>query len=635
MKMFKKVLSAVTASALTLSMAAGSAAMFTSVSAADINSMTAMQLVEDMGAGWNLGNSFDCTNTWDNPLTVEKLETAWQNPVTTQGMIDSIAFYGFNTVRIPVTWMQMTNDGVINEEYLARIKEVVDYCYANDMYVIINMHHDGLEGNWLYNGTGAQSQFSQMWSQIAAYFKDYDRHLAFEGWNEIEWDYSTIQTMGQAFVDAVRGAGGEYNDDRLLIIPGKNTNFDNTVSTSYQLPTDSANMLAVDIHYYDPTTYTVYSDDDNSWGYGMTPQNTWGTDAEIAEVKNDFLTLQTRFTSQGIPVIIGEYGVENYNKPDDQGRVAFTETVASTAYNADGICPILWDSSNGGDMKYFDRVSQVWLNTEFGDFFKELTGGSYVNEDGLILTDRVTLTTTEEGSCVIDISSFKDKAVIKEVIWSVATEGLTSAGYYGYVGFQANVTDSATKTAHDWAYQGISIANESDIYTTSVDTWYYNDAEDNAVAYEGYELDYDYIKIDIWYVGSDGTAPTVTVNPEVTIVFEEPIYVTPDFQIPEETEPSEETTEPSEETTEPSEETTESTEDSSASEDIIYGDVNSDGEVTIADVLALNKNLLTGGELSEAARKCADVDKDGKPTNADVLNILKYTVKLIDVLPVA
>lgn len=616
MRMFKKVLSAVTASALTLSMAAGGAAMFTTVSAADVSSMTAVELVEDMGAGWNLGNSFDCTNTWTNPLTVEAIETAWQNPVTTQSMIDAVAFYGFNTIRIPVTWYQMTTNGVINEEYLARIKEVVDYCYANDLYVIINMHHDGLEGNWLYNGTGAQSQFTQMWTQIANYFADYDRHLAFEGWNEIEWDYSTCTTMGQAFVDAVRATGGN-NADRLLVIPGPATNLEATLNSSFVMPTDSANMLAVDIHYYDPTTYTVYSDDDTSWGYGITPQNTWGTDAEIAEVKNDILELSARFVDNGVPVILGEYGVENYNKPDDQGRIAFTETVASNAYDAEGICAILWDSSNGGDMKYFDRVSQVWLNTEFGDFYKELTGGNYTSEDGLILTDRVTLTTTEEGSCVIDISSFKDKAVIKEVIWSVATEGLTSAGYYGYVGFQANVTDSATKTEHSWAYQGVSIANESDVYTTSVDTWYYNDANDNAVEYEGYELDYDYFKIDIWYVGSDGTAPTVTVNPEVTIVFEDAIWVTQDYEIPDET--------------------ADSSADSSETDadEILYGDVNVDGLVNISDVLALNKNLLAGEALSETAKKNADVDLDGSPTAADALNILKYTVKLIEVLPIA
>ncbi len=633
MKILKKALSAVTAGALTLSLAAaGSTAMMSTVNAADLDSMTAMQLVEDMGTGWNLGNSFDCTNTWTNPLTVEAIETAWQNPVTTQSMIDAIAFYGFNTVRIPVTWFQMTSGNTINEEYLARIKEVVDYCYANDLCVIINMHHDGLSGNWLYNGTGAQSQFTAMWTQIANYFADYDRHLAFEGWNEIDWDYSTQLTMSQAFVDAVRATGGN-NADRLLIIPGKSTNFDATVSTSYQLPTDSANMLAVDIHYYDPTTYTVYSDDDDPWvGTSQTPVNTWGTDAEVAEVKNDFLQLQSRFTSQGIPVIIGEYGVENYNKPDDQGRILFTETVASEAYNADGICACLWDSSNGGDMKYFDRVSQSWLNAEFGEFYKELSGGTYVNEDGLILTDRITMTSTSDSEVLVDISAFKGKAVIKEVIWSVNVEGLTDAGYYGLVGFQANVTDDATQSEHNYAYQGVSIANESDVYTTGVaEGW----LDGNDEAYVGYSLDYDYIKIAVWYIGSDGTAPTVTMNPEVTIVFEDAIWVTPDYEIPEEEETTEEVT-TEEETTE--EVTTEEVTDEPTTEDpgettVTYGDVNCDGTVNIMDVIELSQSFMGVAQLTTQGAANADVDKSGTVVPSDTMYIAQSLVKLVT-LPV-
>ncbi len=651
MKAFKKLLSAVTASAVTLSLAAGTTAMFSTVSAADIDSMTAVELVEDMGTGWNLGNSFDCTNTWDNPLTVDKIETAWGNPKTTEGLIDFIAFHGFKTIRIPVTWYQMTSsDGTINTEYLARIKEVVDWCYANDLYVIINMHHDGLSGNWLANGTGAKDQFSFMWTQIASYFKGYDRHLAFEAWNEIDWDYNTIQTMGQAFVDAVRNSSGDYNDDRLLIIPGKNTNFDATVSTSYQLPTDPANMLAVDIHYYDPTQYTVYSDDDNPWGGGVTPQNTWGTDAEIAEVKNDFLQLSSRFVDNGIPVIIGEYGVENLNKPDDQGRVVFTETVASEAYNANGICAILWDGSEGSDMQYTVRANQTWLNSEFGEFYKELSGGTYVSPDGMILTDRVTVTGTftdaeDATALIVDLKQFQDTAaVLKDVIWTVIPEGLTDAGYYGQVAVQANMTDLATRGEHNWAYQPVSIANESDVYTTSLqEGWNYNDADGKAALYDmtQYTLEYDYLKLAFWYVGSDGTAPTMSFDPEVTIIFEEPIWVTPNYEVPtepESTEPSsEETTEPSSEdtTAAPTEDTTAPTEtDSDPAGASMCGDVNNDGTINIADVILLNRALLGDAEIDAVGKANADTDGNSILEATDSLNILKLIVELIDALPV-
>ncbi len=64
-----------------------------------------------------------------------------------------------------------------------------------------------------------------------------------------------------------------------------------------------------------------------------------------------------------------------------------------------------------------------------------------------------------------------------------------------------------------------------------------------------------------------------------------------------------------------------------------YGDVNCDGDVSIVDVLVLNKNLLAGEKLTDQGQLNADVDKDGSPTGADALNILKATIGLAD-LPV-
>jgi len=65
-----------------------------------------------------------------------------------------------------------------------------------------------------------------------------------------------------------------------------------------------------------------------------------------------------------------------------------------------------------------------------------------------------------------------------------------------------------------------------------------------------------------------------------------------------------------------------------------YGDVTCDGEVDIRDVLMLNKNLLLGEALSTQGIKNSDVDGDGKPTSADALLILQFTVSLVKTLPV-
>ncbi|MBQ8010640.1 MAG: glycoside hydrolase family 9 protein [Oscillospiraceae bacterium] len=129
--------------------------------------------------------------------------------------------------------------------------------------------------------------------------------------------------------------------------------------------------------------------------------------------------------------------------------------------------------------------------------------------------------------------------------------------------------------------------------------------------------------------------PYITMYDGDTLVWgTEPDGTTPDDVQP--TTPTEPDTEaPTDYDTEaPSEETTESQQGSVT--DVLYGDVNLDGAVSIADVLTLNKCLLGAGEeLSEEAAACADVDLDGKPTSADSLNILKFAIKIIKALPVA
>ena len=124
MKLKKKLLSAVTAAALCMSLTGTLAGSFATVSAANT---AAIDMVEDMGLGWNLGNSLSGSNTWDaGPFTPEQIETAWGNPLTTESMIKEIKKAGFKTVRIPITWYQVLEGKVDMDAYLARIKTVAD-----------------------------------------------------------------------------------------------------------------------------------------------------------------------------------------------------------------------------------------------------------------------------------------------------------------------------------------------------------------------------------------------------------------------------------------------------------------------------------------------------------------------------
>ena len=81
---------------------------------------------------------------------ITSLEQFWGNPVTTEDMIKTIKMGGFKTVRIPVSYLNhISDDGTIDKEFLDRVEQIVDWIIANDMYCIIDIHHDTGNYGWI------------------------------------------------------------------------------------------------------------------------------------------------------------------------------------------------------------------------------------------------------------------------------------------------------------------------------------------------------------------------------------------------------------------------------------------------------------------------------------------------------
>ncbi|MBQ8687128.1 MAG: glycoside hydrolase family 5 protein, partial [Ruminococcus sp.] len=518
MNIFKKAVSALTAAAVALSAASVlSTSMFFSADAA----MSAVDLVEDMGIGWNLGNALDSINTWDNPLTPEKSEKAWGNPVTTEAMIKEIEKTGFNTVRIPVTWSQWTDgSGNIDTTWLARVKEVVDYVVNNGMYAIINIHHDGANGvedNWLTQGTAQQAKFTAMWKQIANYFADYGQELVFESMNEVEISDDQVKTLNQAFVDTVRATGGN-NANRLLLVPAASNNTDKLLSSAFTAPTDSANMIAVSCHYYEPPTFCV-AELDSTWGYDAD----WGSNTDKTTAKNDFDALKSKFVDKGIPVIIGEYGVVTNEGKDKQSIYDFLEYVAGTTYNMEGICPVVWDDGDSGSIELFQRSTLTWYDTNIQSIFKTVASGG--GEIDTNLTDRAVFNssnaTVEGGAVLIDLKPYKAMGLnVETVIVNYdMTSDTATHGAGGAVSF--NIVDDAGET--HWACVNIAMTNDTNVVTAEIpDEITATDEAGNE--YVG-PLDMDYLKVENWYGWTDPTGGTVEVTfGDVTVIFDKEFY---------------------------------------------------------------------------------------------------------------
>lgn len=335
----------------------------TSESNAASADLTAVQLTQKMGVGWNLGNSLDAIGG----------ETAWGNPVVTEKLIKSVKAAGFNTIRIPVAWSQFSDadNFVIKAAWLKRVEKVVKYALDADMYVVLNLHWDG---GWMQPTYAKQvyvnKRLAIMWTQIATHFQGYDDHLLFAGTNEIMVDgdygtptveYYTVQnSFNQTFVDTVRATSGK-NATRFLVVQGFNTNIDHTVNFA-KIPTDSAkNKLLMEVHYYDPYNFTLNGKSAVSqWGKNATDASKTETWANETFVDAQFQKMKTHFVDKGVGVILGEFGA--MSKTNIEGHEAYRtywdEYIAKSAIDHQ-LVPVYWDNggTNNGAMGIFDRKS--------------------------------------------------------------------------------------------------------------------------------------------------------------------------------------------------------------------------------------------------------------------------------------
>ena len=126
--------------------------------------MTAIQLVNDMGLGYNFANTFECYNQFQKIKTPEEQITLWGNVVPTKSMIKNLKKYGFKTIRLPITWINFIDQlGNIDSNWITCIKQIIDFVIKDyNMYCIINVHYDCKDDNWLSKGLKAKTMFIKL-----------------------------------------------------------------------------------------------------------------------------------------------------------------------------------------------------------------------------------------------------------------------------------------------------------------------------------------------------------------------------------------------------------------------------------------------------------------------------------------
>ncbi len=323
-----------------------------------IRPISSIDLVSEMGVGWNLGNSFD---------VISKDKTIWGNPLSTTAHIRDVKAMGFTTLRIPITWnfdQKETSPYTIEQDYLDRIQVIVNEALTNDMHVIINTHHE----EWIIptdaEAEKVKSRLSSLWTQVATFFEPYGDQLLFEVMNEPrlrnsqeEWNGGTqegrsvVNEYHKVCVEAIRATEGN-NRKRHLMISTYAASSNSDAMRDLVVPNDDPNII-ISIHSYFPWAFA---------GIENGP-NIWGSDEEKEALKNELDRIKDRWVVQeNRAVILGEWGTTDKNNLSS--RIEYCAYYAKAATQR-GLLPIIWD--DGGNFGLYDRHAMNWKYPEIAE----------------------------------------------------------------------------------------------------------------------------------------------------------------------------------------------------------------------------------------------------------------------------
>ena len=279
---------------------------------------TAIQIVDEMGLGYNFGKTFNCCNFVDEENILFEEIKIWGTILPNKKMINKIKKYGFKTIRFQILYTNLTN--IINSEWLIKVKEIVNWILDDGMYCILCVYHD--RKFWISGGQSSKDYYINFWKQISNQFIDNNEHLIFETLSEIDIDINYLYFLNytQNFIDTIRNSDG-FNKERLLIIPEMITELELNNNYEFQMPKDPINRTALSLRYYFPSgTLNEYETVPLTWIdkygalYQTIPIAKWGSDYDYKEIMNKIEILKSIFINKGIPVIFGEVGIlSKYN----------------------------------------------------------------------------------------------------------------------------------------------------------------------------------------------------------------------------------------------------------------------------------------------------------------------------------
>ena len=381
------------------------------------------------------------------------------NPLVTKALIDSAKAKGFKSIRICVTWYPHIIDKnyTIDPDFMARVKEVVDWAVSDGLYVILNEHHSvhaycpiplGYSDGYNLTAedkTESENYLRRVYEQICAVFNgSYDEHLIFETLNEprimtaddskpqvwpprrsllddtgLQEATEILNGYNKLILDTIRKSGGN-NAKRFVMIPTYATDYSTVASEYLKLPADSASgKLMVAIHWYPLEFYDS----------GRSPYS----DSKKQEFETVFKAAYDRFISKGVPVTITEFGIENnkdylakYNvniSSDYTERLNCLSDFCEIAGKY-GLSAMAWD--DGGVHAVINRFDYTAYDGD--DFIAKLISAWNTGRKSNLVLVPVELS-TEDWSKSCEISGELLNGISSSSVLKLTLEKISGAGY--------------------------------------------------------------------------------------------------------------------------------------------------------------------------------------------------------------
>ena len=359
-------------------------------------STKSMAYVKAMGSGWNLGNSMDSIHT--DETEPDRGEESWGNPKVTKKLLKEVKKKGYKSIRIPLTFYRRytvnnnAKDGeykyVINEDYLNRAKEIVDWALDDGFYVVTNIHHDSWI--WLKNWDGKTTSeeyrmYTDFYKQLAETFKNESDKLVLETINEYSPEDSEgvtaqekVMAINKAGYDIIRSSGGS-NATRMILLPTLYDNHEEKNSSVLRKFIDGLNdeNVIASIHYYCEWVYSANLGrtgfDEDLFGNGnYSPRNA---------IDSMMSTLREQFLNDGIGVIVGEYGLLGYDQGDNvlqTGEEIKYYDYMNKEARENNVCLMFWDNGSG-----IDRNTYKWKQPRVGAALESAMKGRVSYATGL------------------------------------------------------------------------------------------------------------------------------------------------------------------------------------------------------------------------------------------------------------